>query len=389
MTRHNQRQSLFENAATPGQAKFGLFFNCLLGHALRMAARTIRLQRLISPRSRRRYKIRQSMMDALYDDIWQRVAGILGGSIQGLPGGFYRISVGGATTFVRGPEVQLDDHLTLGMAGHKPLIYQLLNDMQITCVPDNCTYTVASIGKALKFLEMSVGPVVVKPAIATGAGVGVTAGISSRRQLLRATVLAASFCNELIVEAQFAGESYRLLFLGGTMIDAIERCAPTVVGDGKSTVSELVDEENRLRQEAAGRRSTSLLDKDNEMRAHLKKQGLSLQSTPQCHRVVVLKHVINQNNASENHRVFDNVHPSFIELGQTVVKNLSIDLAGIDIIAPDITQSADTQPFIMNDINTTPGLHHHYLLEDSVSDRDIGEIILRYIFSGRVTILKI
>lgn len=325
--------------------------------------------------------MRQSMMNALYDNIWQRVAAILGGSIQRLPGGFYDISVGGATTFVRGPEVQLDDHLTLRLAGNKPLVYQLLNDMQITCVPDYCTYTVTNISNALHFLETSAGPVVVKPAAGTGAGAGVTAGISSRKQLLRATVLAASFCNELIIEAQFDGASYRLLFLGGIMIDAIQRCAPTIVGDGKSTISELVDKENRIRQEAAGRRSTSMLDKDSEMRSHLKKRGQSLRSIPPRDRVIVLKHVINQNNAFENHRVLDNVHPSFVELGKKVVRNLSIDLAGIDIIAPDITQSADNQSFILNDINTTPGLHHHYLLEDSASDRDIGELILRYIFS--------
>lgn len=355
----------------------------LLGHALRMAARTIKFQRQISPKLRRRYAIRQLMKNTLYDNIWQRVAAILGGSIQRLPGGFYKISVGGATTFVRGSEVQLDDHLTLKLAGNKPLVYQLLNDMQITCVPAYCTYTIASISNALHFLQASAGPVVVKPASGTGAGAGVTAGILSRKQLLRATVLAASFCNELIVEAQFDGSNYRLLLLGGIMIDAIQRCAPTIVGDGISTISELIDRENKIRQKAAGQRSTSILEEDTEMCSYLKEQGLSLRSTPPCDQVIVLKHVINQNNASENHRVFDNVHPSFVELGQAVVKNLGIDLAGIDIIAPDISQSADTQPFIMTDINTSPGLHHHYLLEDSASDRDIGELILRHILSSR------
>jgi D-alanine-D-alanine ligase-like ATP-grasp enzyme len=364
------------------QARFRPFFNRLLGHALRTAARAIKLQRLFSPAFRRQYAVRKSMVNAHYDDFWQRVAATLGASTQQLPGGFYRISKGRASTFIRGAEVQLDDHLTLALMGNKPLVYQLLTDMQITCVPDYCTYTVTSINDALNFLETSTGSVVVKPAAGTGAGAGVTAGISSRFQLLRATVLAASFCNELLIETQFRGESYRLLFLGGTMIDAIQRCAPTIVGDGKSTISELVDKENKMRQEAAGRRSTSILAKDNEMRSHLKKQGLSLKSTPPHDQVIVLKHVINQNNASENHRVFDNVHQSFVELGETIVKNLGIDLAGIDIIAPDITKSTDSQSFIMNEVNTTPGLHHHYLIAHSAPRRDIGALILRYIFSS-------
>jgi len=354
-----------------------------LGFVLRTSAKSLKLGGLFSIGMRRRHAIRQSMKAALYDDIWRQVAAKLGASIESMPGGFSKISVGEASTFVLGPLVRLDDCLTLKLAGNKPLVYQTLNAMQIIGLPDHCTYTSSDASKALHFLETNGGPVVVKPAAGTGAGAGVTTGITTRAQLLRATVVAGRFCDDLIVEEQIAGENYRLLFLGGEMIDAVHRCPPTVVGDGASTISELVDKENKLRHESSGRRAISLLAKDDEMRLFLANQDMSLRTVPPADQTVVLKLVINQNNASENHRVVESVHPSFVELGKKAVKGMEIELAGVDIIAPDITRSADSQTFVMPDINTTPGLHHHYLLSDTRSDLDIGEIIIRYILFGK------
>ena len=179
----------------------------LLGSVLHVAAKIRKLRRRISPTFRRKHAIRQSIRTALYDVIWQRVAAKIEGSIESMPGGFARISVGNATTFVRRSQVCLDNYLTLQLAGNKPLVYQLLNDMQITCLPDYCTYRCTEISTALKFLETKGGPMVVKPAAGTGAGAGVTTGISSGMQLLRATILAASFCNDLLIEKQFRDDS--------------------------------------------------------------------------------------------------------------------------------------------------------------------------------------
>lgn len=349
------------------------------GFVLRKAAKSLKFGRRISPFLRRKNIFEKMIRASFYDAIWRRVVEKIDGSIEKMHGGFYRISVDGATTFVRGAQVGLDSHLTLELAGNKPLVYQLLSEMQITCLPKYRTYTCLDICEAQDFLKANGGPLVVKPAAGTGAGAGVTTGISSNSQLFRASALAGSFCNDLLIEEQFAGESYRLLFLEGVFIDAIQRCPPTIVADGESTISALVDKENSDRRCSDGQLSVSLLEKDTEMRSYLAEQGLSLRSVLPGGQTIVLKRVINQNNSTDNHRVFESVHPSFVELGEKVVKGLKIKFAGIDIIALDISRPADSQSYVMNDINTNPGLHHHYLLSNNSEERDIGEIVIRYI----------
>lgn len=354
--------------------------NNLIGPTLRIASKVLKIQRQFSPASRRKHATRKSMMAALYNDIWRQAAENLGGSIESMPGGFQKVSVQGATTFVLGSQVCLDDQLTLKLAGNKPLVYQFLGDTPSIGLPGYCTYTCAAVSKAQEFLESSNGPVVVKPASGTGSGMGVTTGVSSKWQLRRATILAASYCDDLLVEEQIAGESYRLLFLGRVLIDAIHRGAPSIVGDGQHSISELVDMENKHRQQSMGRLATSFVGKDDEMRLSLAGQGLTLHSVPDLGQPVSLKHVINENNASENHRVTDAVHPSFVELGILIAKQLGIDLAGIDIIAPDISRPAESQVFVMNDINTTPGIHHHYLVSEQSPTNNVAEQILKYVF---------
>lgn len=348
----------------------------MLTKGLILCSRVLKLKRLISRRSRKDLQIRAAMMNKLYEKFWPRVVAKNNGSLVHLRNGICRISIGDAKTFVRGSHVQLDDHLTLELAGDKPLVYQLLREIGLRCLPHYCVYSIQDVKAAVDFLGASTGPVVVKPAYGTGAGAGVFSNISTKTQLFRATAIAASFCKELIVEDQYKGRSYRLLFLDGAMIDAIERSPPTVTGDGKSTISKLIEDENKTRRQAAGMRSTSLLVRDDEMRRCLRSQGLTLRSNLEKGETVVLKNVINQNNALENRRVFDDVHKSFVELGEQVVRQLNIRLAGLDIIAHNIDQPAQEQAHIINDVNTTPGLHHHVLVSEPDDRFDVGTLIL-------------
>ncbi len=142
----------------------------------------------------------------------------------------------------------------------------------------------------------------VKPAVGTGGGAGVTTGILTGFQLARAAAAAAIYSDDLMIEEQIEGDNYRLLYLDGELIDAYARRRPAVVGDGRSTVAALVRRANDQRLKSGVEVSQSQLTFDMDMRRTLAKQGLSFGSVPARGTNVTLKTAVNENCAA---RQFD------------------------------------------------------------------------------------
>jgi cyanophycin synthetase len=314
--------------------------------------------------------------------MWRQAAAAIGAEIEDVGYGFFRVSRGPRATFVRQSDVMLDDHLSLEIAGNKPLVYKLL--ARQTCpTPRYAEFDLASLDRAERFRREVGGPVVVKPAAGTGGGAGVSANVRTRRGLRRAAFLADAFDTSLVVEEQVTGESYRLLYLDGRCIDAVRRDPPAVTGDGHHAIRALIEAENRRRLAADPPTALSLISVDADCRAKLRLQGLRPSSIPRAGQAVTVKHVVNQNAARENHVVRDDVHPSVVDLGRQVVTGLGLRLAGVDVLTPDVTAPLAVTGGVINEINTTPGLHHHVLVAGPRADVPVPAMILDHILSQR------
>ena len=315
-----------------------------------------------------------------YHRMWQQAAEAVGAALEDIGSGFCRIQRGGRVTFVRGSDVMLDNHLLLKMAGNKPLMQKLLAERGYPVLPCR-VFELADIDPALQFLAETGGPCVVKPAEGGAAGKGITTGIESEADLRKAAYWAAQFERRLLIEKQVPGHSYRLLYLRGEFIDAIRRDPPEVTGDGRSTVRTLIERENRARLSAAeDTLSLHPIVPDPDLSLTLRRQRLSLKSVPAAGQRVVVKTVVNQNSRLQNHTVRDEVHPHIMALGRELTRWLNIELAGIDIMTTDIAKPLAETGGIINEINTTPGLHHHYLISDPRKSVPVAEIILKHIF---------
>ena len=337
------------------------------------------LYRAVIPRKNRVQSARNALQKKTYTAIWARVAKQLGGSVTELRGGYMVLECNGSWTIVHNAKVRIDDHVALTVAGNKPLIYDLLKRGDLDHLPKYLVYTLTELEAASRFLNGR-DCFVVKPAYGTGGGDGVTTLVRNKNELLRASLFAASFCPEILIEEEVAGKSYRLLYLGTKLIDAIERRPPIIVGDGKSTIKRLIATENQLRESAEGKIATSQITIDSALKNRLKEISLRMSSVPAAGEEVIVKTVINQNRRDENIRVTSSVHSTFEELGAAVAKYLDLNLVGVDIIAKDISKPLDTQRAIINDINTMPGLHHHYYVRDDGQEcPDVAEQVICYI----------
>jgi cyanophycin synthetase len=284
-------------------------------------------------------------------------------------------------------EVRLDDHLTLRLMGNKLLTYRLLAEQGLD-VPRHVRCAPASLDPAHRLMAEIGRPLVVKPVGGTGGGQGVTTGITDAKSLRRAARLASRFDPDLIAEEQIEGASYRLLYLDGRLIDAVRRDPPRLVGDGKSTIRQLMKAETRRR--LTGRPFTALrpLRLDRDAQNYLAAHGLSSSNVPAAGEVIVVKRAVNENSAAENHVVRGEVHPATAALGARLVQNLGVRLAGLDVQCQDISQPLTRANGLIGEVNTTPGLHHHVLVSNPNSAAGVGAILLGHMFKTRSGVIR-
>jgi cyanophycin synthetase len=294
-----------------------------------------------------------------YERIWCEAAAAIEAMIEPLGDGLFEITRDAARVRVCRNLCPVDDALTLSIAGNKPLVHRLLASEGLA-TPPHAEFTLARIGCAVEFLKCTSGPCVVKPARDTGAGHGVTTGVTDRNSLARAAALAASYGEALLIEQQIPGANYRLLYLDGTLLDAVLRKPPTVIGDGRASVRTLVDLANEVRLAKGASNAQFLLTIDLDMRKTLASHGLALSSIPARGAVVKLKTAVNENRGLDNETATDSISQSIIADGARAAAAVGSRLAGVDVITIDPTIPLAESGGVICEVNTTPGLYYHY-----------------------------
>jgi cyanophycin synthetase len=294
-----------------------------------------------------------------YKTVWRSAAAELAAEFEELPNGFCEIRRNGHATRMYENIVKIDDPLIVKLVRVKPFVSKQLQAHGIP-VPAFREFTLDNIEIAEEFLRETRGPCVVKPTSGESAGTGVTTNVRTRRELIRAAVIASLSDRSLMIEQQVEGTSYRLLYLDGELLDATRRRPPTVIGNGHSSIRQLIQMENRRRAERKGSASLSRIQIDSDCRATLQTAGLSLNSVPESGREVFVKTAVNDNSANDNISVLDEIgEPLRRELARAT-EVLGIRFAGIDIITnnPSVTLKEGRGAVI--EVNSSPGLHHHY-----------------------------
>lgn len=343
-------------------------------YVLRMASR-------LSRQSQKYHAAFRKLREEFYKKLWYSTAQELGAEIKDIGYGYLNLSLNSHSTLVRGDRVMLDNQLTLEFTGNKPLIHKILKEHDCPVVR-YIEFNFAELGRARAFLAELAKPGVVKPADAGSAGRGITTGIKTHSQLRQAALWASCFSKNLVLEEQVEGDSYRLLYLHGRYLDAIRRHPPRVCGDGKSTIRQLIAIENQRRAWNGSIVSLHPISIDAELKNHLLAAGYSLQHVLKKDETVVVKRVVNQNSRFENESVREIVHSDTIRMGGEICGLLQIELAGIDIISKDITQPLRAGNGVINEVNTTPGLHHHYLISRQEEVTPVALLIQRSILNA-------
>lgn len=314
---------------------------------------------------------------AVYDAIWAEAASAVGAAHERLGDDFTVLRRGDRRTVAHFHNVQLDDAVTLRLALDKALVHRLLRAEGLT-VPEHRRFTPAEPGEGLAMLTEEEPPFVVKPASGTSGGAGVTCAVDSVDDFRRATLHASRLGEGLMIERHVHGEEYRFLFLDGVLLDVIRRRPPRVVGDGRSTIAELVSAENAHRRAGAGRHGISVLEIDLDAVLTLDRAGLSTRSVVAAGVPTPVKSAANANAPTDNVTVDRaDVCDELVEEARRAAGVVPLRFAGVDLITPDVTRALGPAGGAIVEVNGTPGLHYHYLVADPDHATRVAVPVLR------------
>lgn len=318
-----------------------------------------------------------------YAQIWQAAAAEIGARMSELTRGIWDFEKDGNTTRIHIYRVELDNPVTLTVAGDKPLCYRLMQEHHIP-VPEYVAFDLNSIERMEDFMRRHQGMFVVKPARGTSSGLGVTTHLRTVREARRAAALAGAYCRDLLIEQLIPGEVFRLLFIDGELAYASRRTGVRLTGDGQSSLRMLIDRENQRRQTRPEENRGAIVE-DLDMQATLGKQGLSLDSVVAQGREVLVKSVDRPLTDTEEIRtvydenVTDSISPDIVRHARNCCELVRSEYTGVDIITMDGSLPLEESGGVVGEINTTPGLHHHRNLINDEQTPDVATQVLRYL----------
>jgi cyanophycin synthetase len=219
------------------------------------------------------------------------------------------------------------------------------------------------------------GPVVIKPRDANH-GRGVFPNLTQKNEITDAYHEASKEGSGVIVERFVPGIEHRVLVVGGQVVAATCGRPVCVTGDGQHNIQQLID----LQVNSDPRRGEdesqplSPIAVSPGLLLMLKQQKLSLTSAPDVGVEVIIKRY---DNLSED--VTDLVHPEVAARAVLAARTVGLDIAGIDMVLEDISQTLESQRGAIVEVNAGPGLLMH-LAPSKGKSRPVGEFIINHMF---------
>ncbi len=266
--------------------------------------------------------------------------------------------------------------LAVDIASDKYLTKQLLWEAGIP-VPRGCV--VSSNGELQKAWQRLEKPLVVKP-LDGNHGKGVSIKLTTFAEFVRAFEIAKLYCNSALVEEYVEGKQYRILVVNNAVCAAAERVPPYVIGDGISTIKELVNVLNKDPRRGEGHeKPLTKIKLDSVVLLTLAKKGITPDSVLEKGRKLALRESANLSTGAFSVDVTEQLHPKVKEMAIRTAQIIGLDIAGIDIISKDLGLPLNDKIGSIIEVNAAPGLRMHLYPDQGIA-RPCGEAIVDYLF---------
>ncbi|MDB9426041.1 cyanophycin synthetase [Microcystis aeruginosa CS-564/01] len=204
-------------------------------------------------------------------------------------------------------------------------------------------------------------PIVIKP-LDGNHGRGISIDVKNQQEAEEAYDLAssASKTRSVIVERYYKGSDHRILVINGKVAAVAERIPAHVVGDGRSTIEELIDITNQDPNRGDGHANVlTKITIDKTALNVLEKQGYELTSILAHGEIAYLRATANLSTGGIAVDRTDEIHPENVWIAQRVAKLIGLDIAGIDVVTEDIRKPLKEVDGVIVEVNAAPGFRMH------------------------------
>ncbi len=279
--------------------------------------------------------------------------------------------------------------IAVDIAANKHATKKLLGDMGVP-VPKG--FRIRDIDELESTLQSVGYPAVIKP-LDGNHGRGATVGILDLEHAKTAFEKAKEYSRWIIVEQQLIGSDFRALVVNNHLIAVAERIPAHVVGDGKSTIQELIDKTNSDPRRGYGHENVlTTIDIDGQTMRCIRAREYELESVLPEGEVLHLKTTANISTGGTAIDRTDEVHPENVFLFERIPRIIGLDVAGIDIIAPNVTETLRENGGGIIEVNAAPGFRMHLSPSEGIG-RNVAEHVIDMLYPpgtpSRIPIISI
>jgi cyanophycin synthetase len=270
-------------------------------------------------------------------------------------------------------------NIAVETASDKELTIKLLSDVGI---PTPRHQLARSADEAVAIAEKIGYPVVTKP-LDVSHGRGVSIRLATPEEVRRGFEAAAEYTSSVLVETFLEGKDYRVLVIDGKVVAVAERVPAHVVGDGEHTIAELIEIVNRDPRRGIGHEKVlTRIKLNHQSELLLKRAGHTLETVLPAGELFALAATANLSTGGTAIDRTTEIHYETREIARRAALVIGLDIAGIDIITPDITQPLREVGGGIVEVNAGPGFRMH-LQPSEGQARNVAKPVIDMLFPPR------
>ncbi len=247
-------------------------------------------------------------------------------------------------------------HIAVEITSDKDETNTILGDLGLPVPRQLLVY---SEREAVRAAERVDYPVVVKPLNANH-GRGVSINLADQEAVRVAFGNAREHSRTVIIESFIEGLDHRMLVVNGELVAASKRVPGHVVGDGESTIEELVEVVNQDPRRGIGHEKVlTRLEFDHQAERLLELKGYTRETVPEKNEVVYLRSTGNLSTGGTAVDVTDIVHPDNRQMAIRAAGAVGMDVCGVDFLTTDISESFQVIGGAICEVNAAPGFRMH------------------------------
>lgn len=248
----------------------------------------------------------------------------------------------------------------------------LLEQAEVQVPKGEIIRTEAGLKDAVEYIGY---PLVTKP-IDGNHGRGITVDINTWEEALEGFRAAKEVSRSVIVERFITGEDYRILVINHRLVAAAKRTPAHVVGDGKSTLQQLIDEINKDPRRGYGHEKVLTQITVNDLtKSIIASYGYTLETVPKAGERVILKDTANLSTGGTSEDVTDIVHPANVFMAERISKIIDLDICGIDVMTTDISKPLEETGGAVLEVNAGPGFRMHLAPSEGLPRNVAADVI--------------